>query len=44
MDRISKEKRSWNMSRIKGSNTKPEILVANCEQFEDFRYPTVSVP
>lgn len=26
-DIISKEKRSWNMSRIKGKNTKPEILV-----------------
>ena len=27
MDRISKEHRSWNMSRIKGKNTKPEIIV-----------------
>ena len=27
MDIISKEKRSWNMSQIKGSNTKPEIAV-----------------
>ena len=27
MDTLSKEKRSWNMSRIKGKNTRPEILV-----------------
>ena len=27
MDRISGEHRSWNMSRIKSGNTKPEIIV-----------------
>jgi len=27
MDRISKEHRSWNMSRIKGKDTKPELIV-----------------
>lgn len=27
MDHLSKEKRSWNMSRIRSKNTKPEILV-----------------
>ncbi len=27
MDRITKEHRSWNMSQIKGKNTKPEIRV-----------------
>jgi DNA mismatch endonuclease, patch repair protein len=27
MDKITKEKRSWNMSRIKSKNTKPEIMV-----------------
>lgn len=27
MDILSKEKRSWNMSRIRSENTKPEILV-----------------
>lgn len=27
MDKISPEKRSWNMSRIKNKDTKPEILV-----------------
>jgi DNA mismatch endonuclease (patch repair protein) len=26
-DKLTKERRSWNMSRIKGKNTKPEILV-----------------
>lgn len=26
-DRISKERRSWNMSRIRGKDTKPEILL-----------------
>lgn len=26
-DRISKEHRSWNMSRIRGKDTKPEIIV-----------------
>ncbi|HAW52811.1 MAG TPA: very short patch repair endonuclease [Flavobacteriales bacterium] len=27
MDRLSKEKRSWNMSLIKGRDTKPEMIV-----------------
>lgn len=27
MDKLSPERRSWNMSRIKGKDTKPEILV-----------------
>jgi DNA mismatch endonuclease (patch repair protein) len=27
MDRISKEHRSWNMSRIRGKNTSPELVV-----------------
>ena len=27
MDRISPQRRSWNMSRIKGSNTVPELAV-----------------
>lgn len=27
MDNLSPERRSWNMSRIKGKDTKPEILV-----------------
>lgn len=27
MDTISKERRSWNMSRIRSKNTKPELIV-----------------
>lgn len=27
MDRLTRERRSWNMSRIKGRDTKPELLV-----------------
>jgi len=27
MDTLSKERRSWNMSRIRGRNTKPELVV-----------------
>lgn len=27
MDRISKQKRSWNMSQIRSKNTKPELLM-----------------
>lgn len=27
MDRITKERRSWNMSRIKGRDTEPEMIV-----------------
>jgi len=27
MDTLSKDKRSWNMSRIKGKDTKPELIV-----------------
>jgi DNA mismatch endonuclease, patch repair protein len=27
MDNLSKKKRSWNMSRIRSKNTKPELLV-----------------
>lgn len=26
-DRLTKERRSWNMSQIRGKNTKPEVLV-----------------
>ena len=26
-DRLSRERRSWNMSRIRGKDTKPEVLV-----------------
>src|SRR5687767_1623518 len=27
MDSLTKERRSWNMSRIRGRNTKPELIV-----------------
>jgi len=37
-DIISKEKRSWNMSRIKGKNTKPEILVRSILHKAGFRF------
>ncbi len=30
MDKIDKERRSWNMSRIKSKNTKPEFAVKHC--------------
>jgi DNA mismatch endonuclease, patch repair protein len=26
-DRLTKERRSWNMSRIRGNNTTPEMIV-----------------
>ena len=38
MDRVSKEKRSWNMSQIKGSNTKPEIIVRSYLHKLGFRF------
>src|SRR5258708_2326554 len=38
MDRISQKKRSWNMSRIKGTNTKPELLVRRFLFSKGIRY------
>ena len=38
MDIISKEKRSWNMSRIKGSDTKPELYVRSFLHRNGFRF------
>lgn len=38
MDHLSKEHRSWNMSRIKSKNTKPEILVRSALHREGFRF------
>jgi DNA mismatch endonuclease, patch repair protein len=38
MDTISKEKRSWNMSRIKGKNTKPELIVRSLLHGMGYRY------
>jgi DNA mismatch endonuclease, patch repair protein len=37
-DTLSKEKRSWNMSRIKGSDTKPEIAVRSALHKKGFRF------
>jgi DNA mismatch endonuclease (patch repair protein) len=38
VDRISEEKRSWNMSRIKGSDTKPEIIVRSFLHRQGLRF------
>ena len=38
MDRISGEHRSWNMSRIKSSNTKPEIIVRSLLHNMGYRF------
>jgi len=37
-DKISKEHRSWNMSRIKSANTKPEIFVRKLLHGMGFRF------
>ena len=37
-DIISKEKRSWNMSRIKGKNTKPERIVRSVLHRMGYRF------
>lgn len=38
MDKISPEHRSWNMSRIKSSNTKPEIAIRSLLHKTGFRF------
>lgn len=38
MDRLSPERRSWLMSRIKGSNTKPEIAVRSLLHRMGYRF------
>jgi len=38
MDRIDKERRSWNMSRIKGKDTKPELVVRSLLHRMGFRF------
>ena len=38
VDRISKEHRSWNMSRIRGKNTKPEIVVRKLLHHAGYRF------
>ena len=37
-DILTKEKRSWNMSRIKGKDTKPEVLLRSMLHKEGFRF------
>lgn len=38
VDHLAKEKRSWNMSRIKGKDTKPEIIVRSILHSMGFRF------
>ena len=38
MDRLTKEHRSWNMSRIRSANTKPEILVRSMLHHMGYRF------
>ena len=38
MDTISKEHRSWNMNRIKSSNTKPEMIVRSSLHSMGYRF------
>lgn len=38
MDHLSKEKRSWNMSRIRSKNTKPELLVRSALHSMGYRF------
>ncbi len=38
VDRISKERRSWNMPRIKGKNTKPELLLRSMLHKAGYRF------
>jgi len=38
MDKISKEHRSWNMSRITGKNTKPELLFRSMLHKAGYRF------
>lgn len=38
MDRISKARRSWNMSRIRGKNTTPELVVRSLLHSMGYRF------
>jgi len=38
MDSISKERRSWNMSRIRSKNTRPELLVRSILHRSGYRF------
>ena len=37
-DKLTPERRSWNMSRIRGKNTKPEMLVRRLLHAKGYRY------
>jgi len=37
-DTLSKERRSWNMSRVKGKDTKPEIMLRSMLHKSGFRF------
>jgi DNA mismatch endonuclease (patch repair protein) len=37
-DKLSKKRRSWNMSRIRGKDTKPEMVVRSALHRMGFRY------
>ncbi len=43
MDHLTPEKRSWNMARIRGKNTKPELLVRSLLHQAGYRF-TVNGP
>lgn len=38
MDHLTPEKRSWNMSRIRGTDTKPEVLVRSILHCAGYRF------
>ena len=38
MDKLTKERRSWNMSRIRGKNTKPEVSVRSMLHRMGYRF------
>ena len=38
MDTLTRKKRSWNMSRIRGKDTKPELVVRSFLHRRGFRY------
>lgn len=38
MDTLTSEKRSWNMSRIRGANTKPELAVRSMLHRMGYRF------
>jgi DNA mismatch endonuclease (patch repair protein) len=38
MDRLAKEKRSWNMSKIRSENTRPEVIVRSILHKMGYRF------